>query len=521
MYSKIRTAVNWGIDGYAVEIETNILRGLPNHIIVGLPSTIIKESKERVKSALKSINFKFPDDRIIQNLYPANIKKEGSQLDLPIAMGIVCCLNETLNERMAEYGFLGELSLDGKIQAVSGILSLIDGMAREGIHKIIIPRGNFDEAKYLESVEIFPYDHMNQLLCDFEQLTLVRGLENDEKQNGAYDFNVDFNVDFSEVIGQHDAIRAIEIAVAGFHNVLIIGPPGCGKSMIAERLVTILPEMTLKEKIDVTKIYSISEGERLNGLIHQRPIRSPHHTISRIGLVGGGTHILPGEISKAHNGILYLDEIGEFKTDAIESLREPLSSKSIHLTKSGKSLIYPADFMLVATMNPCPCGNYLSKQEQCTCSHQEIKRYMGKLSWPILDRMDMTLYMERVEDLESIVNYGKNVISSCVLREKIQKTHRFRQQREHQAGLKVNRETVSKTHINHHAHNIDASISEDAQKTFAKLYDKYRMSMRSFGKLKAISRTIADLDEHLLVEKHHVLEAFKYHTATQIKRFYE
>ena len=498
MYSKIITSVNWGIEGYPVEIETNILRGLPNHVIVGLPSMIIKESKERVKSAIKSASVKFPDDRIIQNLYPANIKKEGSQLDLPIAIGIFCCLNEQIKDWISSFGFLGELSLDGKIQSISSILSLIDGMRKKGIEHIVIPKDNFEEAQYLEGVHLYPYDRLEHLFSD----CLLKELKNEPIQNNNLAPNCEYNHDVSEILGQNAAIRAVEIAVAGFHNLLIIGPPGCGKSMIAERLTTIMPKMTLKEKIEITKIYGVSDGEKYQGLIHTRPFRAPHHTISRIGLVGGGTHILPGEISKAHNGILYLDEVGEFKKDAIEALREPLSSKQINLTKSGRSISFPADFMLVATMNPCPCGHYLSKNETCTCSHAEIKRYIGKLSWPILDRMDMTIYMERVSGVD-MANNGS--YTSSQLFEKIEKARQFRIERLENAKNQIAQ---------------NETLSEAAQQVMLKFHEKSKLSMRAYGKLKSIARTIADLDSSLLIEKNHILEALKYHTGSQIKKFF-
>jgi len=505
MYSKIITSVNWGIEGQIVEIETKILRGLPCHVIVGLPSTIIKESKERVKAALKTSGVKFPEDRIIQNLFPANIKKEGSQLDLPIAMGIFCCLSSVTANRLEGIAFLGELSLDGKIQPVQGILSQIDGLKQQGIKRIVIPCGNSEEAQFLDGVVFYPYRDLKALCDDFLSDELKRISEGIIDTNHKSQPMVDARLDLSQIMGQNAAIRAVEIAVTGFHNLLIIGPPGCGKSMLAERLITIMPPMTLEEKIEVTKLYGISDGENINGLMHHRPFRAPHHTISRIGLVGGGVAILPGEISKAHNGILYLDEVGEFKSDAIDALREPLSSGYVNLTKGGRSLTFPSNFMLVATMNPCPCGHYLSKDENCTCTHNEIKRYFGKLSWPIIDRLDMTIYMERVDDLKQVLNTKSSLYGSVNTRDKITKAIAFRQKR------------LSHDRSRQGSNN---DLSKEAEDLLIKYHERGKLSMRAYKKLIGISRTIADLDGDLHISKKHILEAFTYQTSMQIKRFF-
>ncbi len=508
MYSKIITSVNWGIEGQIVEIETKILRGLPYHVIVGLPSTIIKESKERVKAALKTSGVKFPEDRIIQNLFPANIKKEGSQLDLPIAMGIFCCLTGVDPDMLENIAFLGELSLEGKIQPVQGILSQIDGLKQHGIKRIVIPYGNIEEARFITDVQFYPYRELKHLLDDFVRVNLkVLEAIPSEKYEELPDLTN--GLDLSQVVGQNAAIRAIEIAVTGFHNILIIGPPGCGKSMLAERLSSIMPPMTLDEKIEVTKIYGISDGDHIKGLMHHRPFRAPHHTISRIGLVGGGTAILPGEISKSHNGILYLDEIGEFKNDAIEALREPMSSGRVNLTKGSRSLTFPSNFMMVATMNPCPCGHYLSKDENCTCSHNEIKRYFGKLSWPILDRLDMTIYMERVIDLKKALGSQNSVYNSNRTRATISKAVAFREKRMAEKATVSNKFKVA------------SGLSKEAEELLIKYHERGKLSMRAYEKLVNISRTIADLDGSMQIMKNHILEAFTYQTSMQVKRFFE
>lgn len=497
MFSKVNTAVNWGIEGQLVEIETVILRGLPNHIIVGLPSTIVKESKERVKAALKTTTTGFPDDRIIQNLYPADVKKEGTQMDLAIAMGIYTSLMPFPPMDLDAFGFLGELSLEGKIQPIQGILSLLDGLKKVGIKHAVIPMDNYPEASYLSDVVLYPYEGLAQLLMDYSRGLLISAPSKASLEHNA----LAFDVDFSEIIGQKHAMRAAQIAIAGGHNLLIIGPPGCGKSMLAQRMKTIMPSMTLDEKIEITKIYGVSQGESPNGLIHTRPFRAPHHTISRIGLVGGGSPIRPGEVSKAHKGILYLDEVGEFKSDVIDTLREPLSNKNINITKNGRSLEMPSDFLLVATMNPCPCGNYLSKDLACICSHQEIKRYFGRLSWPMLDRIDMTIYMNRVEDLEFHTKGDHENIDSRALYENVEKARKFS-------------DNLQNSGVN------SSELNETVHTLIKRIHSKEKLSMRSYHKLINLSRTIANLNSSELIEREHVLEAMTYLTAIQVKRFF-
>lgn len=494
MYSKILTAVNWGIEGKLVEIESNIYSGLPNHVIVGLPSTIIKESKERVKSALKATGFKFPNDRIVQNLYPANLKKEGTQMDLPIAMGIICSALSAEGAVFENYGFLGELSLDGKIQPVSGILSLIEGLSQASVKHIVIPEENFEEAAHIDDVKLYPYSALIELMHDLMGGRL-------KERNSAPNFIAPlpkYNIDMSEIIGQNAAIRAAQIAAAGFHNLLIIGPPGCGKSMLAERIRTIMAPMDLNQRIEVTKIYGISNEALKGRLVTDRPFRTPHHTISRIGLVGG---IIPGEISKAHQGVLYLDELGEFKSDVVDALREPLSTGGIHLTKSGKSLCYPAKFMLIATMNPCPCGNFMSRDNQCTCSQSDIKKYFSRISWPILDRLDMTIYMDRVQDLRKIMQSKHELQGSEKLRASVVAAQPY---------LKASDKSSSKK-----------IMTKEAESTVLRFHEQGKLSMRSYEKILQVSRTIASLEQSTMIEKKHILEAYSYQTSNQIKRFFE
>lgn len=506
MYSKINTAVSWGIEGLGIKIETHILRGMPNYILVGLPSMVIKESKERVRSAIKSIGVKFSDDRIVQNLYPADLKKEGSHLDLPLAIGILAC-TDTLKESAYEsFGFIGELALNGDIQPISNVLSLIEGLVASGIKKIVLPFENRIEAKFIEDIEIYPYSSLQALVSDLSTNSLKEEVNRDKNDFiNASTETVAGKVNYNEVLGQGHALRAMEIAMVGRHNLLLIGPPGCGKSMIAERIQSVLPPLTLQERIELTKIYGVAAGE-VKGMINQRPFRSPHHSISKIGLVGGGMKVLPGEISKAHQGILYLDEMGEFKKDAIESLREPMSCGKVQLSRGGRSLEYPSNFMLVATMNPCPCGHFLSKSGLCNCSVPSIKSYMGKLSWPILDRIDMTVLMDRV-DLSVDVMKGK---SSDYIYEKIKVATAFQLDRALiKEGKHQDKDTLGGELLN-----------QESIEIVRRYEQKGSLSMRSVVKLIKIARSIADLEQSFEIEKKHILEAYTFLSAQVMKKFF-
>ena len=506
MYSKINTAVSWGIEGLGIKIETHILRGMPNYILVGLPSMVIKESKERVRSAIKSIGVKFSDDRIVQNLYPADLKKEGSHLDLPLAIGILACTDALKDSVYEAYGFIGELALNGDIQPISNVLSLIEGLIASGIKKIVLPFENRSEAKFIDDVEIYPYSSLNELVSDLSTNSLkveeVRGkIDFIDENSDSYEVTTNYN----EVLGQGHALRAMEIAMVGRHNLLLIGPPGCGKSMIAERIQSVMPPLTLQERIELTKIYGVAAGE-VKGMIKKRPFRSPHHSISKIGLVGGGMRVLPGEISKAHHGILYLDEMGEFKKDAIESLREPMSSGKVQLSRGGRSLEYPSKFMLVATMNPCPCGHFLSKSGLCNCSVSSIKSYMGKLSWPILDRIDMTVLMDRV-DLSVDLKEGK---SSDYIYEKIKVATAFQ----------IDRTLIKKEKYKENSALGGESLNFESLNIIRRYEQKESLSMRSVIKLVKIARSIADLEQTYEIEKKHILEAYSFLSAQIMKKFF-
>ena len=496
MVSKIMTSVLFGIEGIPIEIETFISRGLPQYNIVGLPNQVIRESKERVRSAIKNSGFKFPDDRITQNMSPANIKKEGAHLDLAIAIGILSA-HEVL--KVDQYAFLGELSLEGYIKPIKGTLSLIDGLKQNGHHHIICPVENYEEARHIEGVILYPYAHLKELYLDLKEDCLK---QKKMPQTQSIDL-VNYEIDFEDVIGQEATLRAVQIAAAGFFNVLMVGPPGCGKTLIAERVTTILPMLNLDQQIELTKIYSLSDESKSFELKKTRPVRAPHHSITRPALVGGGNKLEPGEVSKAHHGVLLLDELPEFRKEVIEALREPMTSGTIQISRNQKFAEFPATFMLVATMNPCPCGFHLSSNQQCQCSIYDIKRYLGKLSGPILDRFDMHLYLDHV-----VIESGTRQ-SSKTLKRRIENAIKFQADRNQ---FKPNA-LLTKKEIEQYC-----QLSKEAHKKLIQYYKMGKISMRRYDKLLKLGRTIADLEQSEIVELNHLHEALMYQDAERLKK---
>jgi len=381
MLSVVRTCVLFGLEGFIVNVETDVSRGMPVFNIVGLPDTAIKESKERVRSAIKNSGFTFPVSRITVNLAPASLKKEGSQLDLPIAVGILTA-GDIIKYEYKDIYFMGELSLDGSINKVTGLLPMIIALRDKGINKFVIPRDNIKECCILNDVEIIAVERLNELV-----LYLNRKMECPKVENRVINQNSQIcEDDFSEIKGQENLKRALEVAAAGGHNVMMIGPPGSGKTMISRRIPTILPKLEMDEILEVTKIYSVAGILPESGIIYDRPFRSPHHTISSASLVGGGRIPRPGEVSLAHNGVLFLDEFPEFSKHVLEVLRQPIEDGFVNIARVHSSISYPSRFMLVAAMNPCPCGFLGDSKHQCTCTEREIKRYLSKISGPLLEQ---------------------------------------------------------------------------------------------------------------------------------------